>query len=88
MTASRPTTAPGRACAVVHGTHPLRGYAVTWRLTPLPPGRDGHASFLVEQADGHLTDDEAWRLAVKDTAVLPAHEARALVARVRGAAYA
>ncbi len=82
MTPTAPT-APTRASAVVHGTHPLRGYPVTWQLTPLPAGPDGHARFLVERADGHLTDDAAWRLAVKDATVLTAHEARALVARVR-----
>lgn len=68
--------------AVVHGAHPLRGYPVTWRLTPVRGGGAGHAEFLVEWADGEIDDDVVWQLAEKQTAVLSAAEARDLVERV------
>lgn len=85
-TASRPAAAAvpvGRgAAAVLHGTHPLRGYAVTWHLTPLPAAARGLASFVVERADGHITDPQVWALAEKDVTVMTAHEMCDLVRRV------
>lgn len=67
---------------VLHGLHPLRGYPVTWHLTPLPPGGRGPATFRVERADGYLTDDLVWHLAEKDTVVMTAGEVAELVRRV------
>ena len=68
--------------AVVHGTHPLRGYPVTWRLTPLPGHNHGGYEFVVESADGHIDDDRVWELAEKDRVVLTATQASELVRRV------
>ena len=74
-------TAPS---AVLHGTHPLRGYPVTWSLTPLPTqGRSARATgFLVERADGVIDDPDVWELAEKDTAILSTAETSALVRRI------
>ena len=75
-------SAPGRVTsAVLHGTHPLRGYAVTWHLTPLPTS-GGTVGFLVERADGEIVDPDVWALAEKDTVVMDAHEMGELVRRV------
>jgi hypothetical protein len=70
--------------AVLHGTHPLRGYPVTWHLTPLRVHtRDqAAAEFLVERADGLIDDPDVWDLAEKDTTVLTTAEASALVRRI------
>jgi hypothetical protein len=67
--------------AVVHGKHPMRGYPVTWHLTPVPGGPGTPVSFLVERADGDL-EDEAWRYALKDTEILSTERARELVQRL------
>lgn len=72
------------ASAVLHGVHPLRGYPVTWRLTPLP-SRRGEATFLVERADGHIETDMAWAPAEKDTRVMTATELSHLVRRASAA---
>ena len=78
------TAAPGGplvgAFAVLHGRHPLRGYAVTWRLTPLAAARQG-LGFLVERADGHIEDDRVWELAEKETALMTSTEVSRLVRR-------
>lgn len=69
--------------AVLHGRHPLRGYPVTWRITPVttkPVG--GAVTFVVERADGHIVDDLVWELAEKDTVTMTAAEAGELVRRV------
>ena len=74
--------------AVLHGIHPLRGYPVTWHLTPITPvSRHPHAQrgateFLVERADGLIDDPTAWDLAEKESAVLTTAEACALVRRI------
>lgn len=66
---------------VVHGRHPLRGYAVTWRITPLTaPG--GEAMFVVERADGHLSGD-AWHLAEKQSSLMGVDGVRELVRQAR-----
>lgn len=81
------TTAPTAvrgASAVLHGTHPLRGYPVTWHLTPLGTHQTGPADFLVERADGHIEDDLVWDLAEKDTAIMTAHQLCELVLRATG----
>ncbi|WP_250445791.1 hypothetical protein [Actinotalea sp. C106] len=73
------------SAVVLYGIHPLRGYAVTWHLTPLPavPARAGRrpggAQFVVERADGHITDSLAWQLAEKEVAVLGVAEVSRLV---------
>lgn len=67
------------ASGVVHGMHPTRGYPVTWHITPVPGGLRRRVEFLVEQADGDIDDDEAWRHAVKTVEVVSAEEARELV---------
>ena len=66
--------------AVLHGRHPLRGYAVTWRLTPVASAR-GAATFLVERADGHIEDDRVWELAEKESALMTSTEVSRLVRR-------
>lgn len=68
--------------AVLHGRHPLRGYAVTWHLTPLPATGHGPTQFLVERADGTITDDLVWHLAEKDAVVMTTHEMCDLVRKV------
>lgn len=74
--------ARGALAAVVHGRHPIRGYPVTWHVTPVP-GRPGTpVSFLVERADGDIADDEAWRYAIKDTDLVSTEQARELVRRL------
>lgn len=66
---------------VVHGRHPLRGYPVTWRITPLTaPG--GEAMFVVERADGHLAD-AAWQLAEKQSSLMSVEGVRELVRQAR-----
>lgn len=79
--ASEHRTAPS---AVLHGMHPLRGYPVTWHLTPIPaPGHHhGLTDFLVERADGLIDDPLVWDLAEKETVVLTTTEASALVRRI------
>ncbi|WP_199422516.1 hypothetical protein [Actinotalea solisilvae] len=81
------TLAPSKvrgASAVLHGTHPLRGYAVTWHLTPLGTHLTGPADFLVERADGHIEDPLVWELAEKDTSIMTAHQMCELVRRAAG----
>lgn len=70
------------ASAVLHGRHPLRGYAVTWHLTPLPMADHGPAQFLVERADGTITDDLVWHLAEKSAVVMTTREMCELVRKV------
>lgn len=72
------------ASAVLHGVHPLRGYPVTWHLTPVTDRRSGLADFLVERADGHIEDPLVWDLAEKDTVIMSAHEMCELVRRSSG----
>ncbi|WP_182112660.1 MULTISPECIES: hypothetical protein [unclassified Actinotalea] len=72
------------ASAVLHGVHPLRGYPVTWHLTPLAYRTGGLADFLVERADGHIEDSLVWDLAEKDTVIMTAHEMCELVRRSSG----
>ena len=69
------------ASAVLHGLHPLRGYPVTWHLTPLERGQ-----FLVERADGHIDDDLAWALAEKETSVMTTAQMCEVVRRSAGPA--
>jgi hypothetical protein len=79
-TVDRPTPTTS---AVLHGRHPLRGYAVTWRLTPVSsrwPG--GAVTFVVERADGVIDDDLVWQLAEKESVVMTTAEACDLVRRV------
>lgn len=68
------------ASAVVYGMDPMRGYPVTFHITPVR-GRTP-AAFLVERADGQIADAEAWQWAAKDAEVLSAEEAADLVTRV------
>ena len=68
-----------RASAIVYGMHPMRGYPVTFHITPMT-GRVP-ALFLVEQADGRIADDDAWRWAPKEAQVLSAEEAAQMVSR-------
>ncbi len=69
--------------AVLRGCHPLRGYPVTWRITPLRREANAPALFLVEHADGDLQSDEAWDSAERDESVMNAFQVRELIARVR-----
>lgn len=70
---------------VLHGTHPTRGYEVTWHITPLPVDSKGHANFFVERADGRVTDDTAWAAAEKETSVVSTDGVRELVRRAHRA---
>lgn len=82
MTRTLDAGTPVRATsAVFHGMHPLRGYPVTWHLTPLTSHLHGTSDFLVERADGHIEDPAAWALAEKDVVVMDAHEMCDLVRR-------
>lgn len=72
------------ASAVLHGVHPLRGYPVTWHLTPLGTRERGSTDFLVERADGHIEDPLVWDLAEKDTVILGTVEMCELVRRASG----
>ncbi len=64
--------------AVGYGMHPMRGYPVTFHITPVP----GRGMFLVERADGRISDADAWRLASKDTQLLSGPQAADLVSRL------
>lgn len=79
--AATPKPRAGASTMVVHGRHPLRGYPVTWRITPLTaPG--GEAMFVVERADGHLSD-EAWHLAERTSSLMGVDGVRELVRQAR-----
>lgn len=82
------TTAQGErtTTVVLHGLHPLRGYPVTWKVTPLPQDRRGHVTFLVQRADGHLEGEAAWLAAERETFVLSGEGVRELVRRVSASA--
>jgi hypothetical protein len=79
LTTSRPTSGTS---AVLRGAHPLRGYPVTYRITPLVRRPGVAAGFLVEEADGDLGSDEAWELAERSQQVMTAAQVRELVQRV------
>lgn len=65
---------------VVHGVHPTRGTAVTFRIRPVPGGTlRRRVDYLVEQVDGRIEDDEAWVCAIKTVELLSADDARWLV---------
>ncbi len=68
--------------AVLHGAHPLRGYPVTYRITPLVRQAGVAAGFLVEEADGDLGSDEAWETAERSQQLMTAGQVRELVERV------
>jgi hypothetical protein len=70
--------------AVVRGHHPLRGYPVTWRITPLRHAPGASTDFLVEQADGHLDDEDAWNAAERSETVMTSGQVRELIDRVTG----
>lgn len=76
-----PTQRTRASSAVLHGVHPLRGYPVTWHLTPLPPAGRGSAAFLVERADGDIVDDVVWELAEKESTVMTTAQMCDLVRR-------
>lgn len=96
MTRTLAPTKVRATSAVLHGVHPLRGYPVTWHLTPLGVqaldryGSEVHArtagvaDFLVERADGHIEDPLVWDLAEKETVIMTAHEMCDLVRRASG----
>ena len=62
----------------MHGMHPMRGYPVTCRITPV----SGRATFLVESADGQIDDDDAWQYATRESLVLSVEQTLELVERV------
>lgn len=75
----RPTSGTS---AVLRGAHPLRGYPVTYRITPLVRRPGVAASFLVEEADGELASDEAWESAERSQQLMTAGQVRELVQRI------
>lgn len=81
MRTTTPATGTRHTSAVLHGRHPLRGYEVTWHLTPLPTKPRGTAEFLVERADGHIEDPTVWELAEKEVFILDTPSACELVRR-------
>jgi len=68
--------------AVLHGMHPLRGYPVTWRLTPRASAEG--TTFRVEQADGDIEDELSWLYVEIEESEMTADEVRNLVRRVTG----
>jgi hypothetical protein len=72
-----------RTSAVLHGAHPLRGYPVTYKITPATKQPGMPAMFLVEEADGLLETDEAWQAAERSLVVMTTGQVRDLVARVK-----
>ncbi|NTW39092.1 MAG: hypothetical protein HGA44_04265 [Cellulomonadaceae bacterium] len=72
------------ATVVLHGMHPLRGYPVTWHLTPLHTVPGETPLFRVESADGEIDDDVVWQLAERHVTELTGAEVRSLVRRVGG----
>lgn len=70
--------------AVLHGMHPLRGYPVTWRLTPRQTTPGAPPTFLVEQADGEIEDELTWLYVERVRSVMTAEQVRDLVHRVTG----
>ena len=83
VTMARGTTERQVESAVVFGMHPTRGYPVTWHITPVPVGLRRRVEYIVEQADGLIEDDEAWRYAVKTVELVTAEEARELLEAAR-----
>ena len=81
MSTITPDLGTQHTSAVLHGRHPLRGYEVTWHLTPLPVRPRRPVEFLVERADGHIEDPRVWELAEKEVFVLDTHSACELVRR-------
>jgi len=69
--------------AVLRGCHPLRGYPVTWRITPLRRENGMPAMYLVEHADGDMQSEEAWNSAEREESLMNAFQVRELIARVR-----
>lgn len=76
------TPRPAATSAVLHGRHPLRGYPVTWHITPQNPGPGGVVTFLVERVDGSIDDGFVWDLAEKTSVVMSTAEVSELVRRV------
>ena len=73
-------TASGTS-AVLRGAHPLRGYPVTYRITPLLRQPGMPAGFMVEEADGDLSED-AWEAAERSRVLMTPRQVRDLVQRV------
>lgn len=67
--------------AVLRAAHPLRGYPVTYRITPMLRRPGEPAGFVVEQADGDLADD-AWETAERSREVMTTVQVRELVHRI------
>ncbi len=76
------TPRPTATSAVLHGRHPLRGYPVTWHITPRTPAPGGVVTFLVEHVDGHIDDEFVWDLAEKESVIMSTAEVAELVRRV------
>jgi hypothetical protein len=68
--------------AYLHGSHPMRGYPVTYRITPLARQPGVPVGFLVEEADGDLNTDEAWQAAERSHLFMTARQVQELVQRV------
>ncbi|KGM11135.1 hypothetical protein [Cellulomonas bogoriensis] len=69
---------------VLHGHHPLRGNATTWHVTPVEQAQclAAQAEFVVERAEGHISDPAAWSQVEKEVLVMTATETRDLVQRI------
>lgn len=75
------TRAASGTSAVLRGAHPLRGYPVTYRITPLVRQPGVPAGFMVEEADGDLSED-AWETAERSRVLMTSGQVRDLVKRV------
>jgi hypothetical protein len=69
--------------AYLHGSHAMRGYPVTYRITPLVRQPGVPAGFLVEEADGDLSTDEAWESAERSHLLMTSRQVQELVQRVK-----
>ncbi|MCL3860960.1 hypothetical protein [Actinotalea sp. K2] len=83
MLAPKGASGPVPAAVVLHGSHPLRGYPVTWHITPVTDRAGTRGMYRVERADGEIHDPLVWRLAEKDVDVMARAEVQALVRHAR-----
>lgn len=74
-------TRTANSSAMLRGSHPLRGYPVTYRITPLTRQPGVPAGFMVEEADGDLTH-ESFDDTGAHRVLMTAGQVRELVQRV------
>lgn len=72
--AAAPSTSIQRVPAVVHGTDPVRGNAVTLHFTMIAPDIMGR-TYRVERVEGEVRNPDVWMQARKETTVVTEAEA-------------